>query len=162
MRLRLDACTFLWLAADDEQLTPRARSMGRSPDNDVFLSALCAWEISIKHRLGRLPLPESPVRYVVSRRVRETLQIEPLRFDESSAVHEGLLPPHHRDPFDRGLIVQAILNGMTLVTPDPVIARYLVPPGDLESRAVDGGAGSLGATDQVDAGDGDRRTGSSK
>ena len=44
-----------------------------------------------------------------------------------SAVHEGLLPPHHRDPFDRGLIAQAIVNGMTLVTPDPLIARYPVP-----------------------------------
>ena len=127
----------------------------------MFLSTLCAWEISIKHRLGRFPLPESPVRYVVSR--REALQIEPLRLDESSsAVHEELVPPHHRDPFDRGLIAQEILNGMTLVPPDPVIARYPVPPGDLESRAVDGGARSLGATDQVDAGDGDRWTGSSK
>ena len=125
MRLLLDTCTFLWLAADDAQLTPHARSMCRSPDNDVFLSALCAWEIAIKHRIGRLPLPESPVRYVVSR--REALQLEPLAFDEASAVHEGLLPPHHRDPFDRGLIAQAIVKGMTLVTPDPVIARYPVP-----------------------------------
>lgn len=125
MRLLLDTCTFLWLAADDAQLTARARSVCRSPDNDVFLSALCAWEISIKHRLGRLPLPESPVRFVVSR--REALQLEPLSFDESSAAHEGLLPPHHRDPFDRGLIAQAIVNGMTLVTPDPIIARYPVP-----------------------------------
>ena len=125
MRLLVDTCTFLWLAADDRRLTPHARSMCRSPDNDVFLSALCAWEIAIKHRLGRLPLPESPVRYVVSR--REALQLEPLSFDEFCAVHEGLLPPHHRDPFDRGLIAQAIVNGMTLVTPDPVIAHYPVP-----------------------------------
>ncbi|MDE0446777.1 MAG: type II toxin-antitoxin system VapC family toxin [Spirochaetaceae bacterium] len=125
MRLLVDTCTFLWLAADDRRLTPHARSMCRSPDNDVFLSALCAWEIAIKHRLGCLPLPESPVRYVVSR--REALQLEPLSFDESCAVHEGLLPPHHRDPFDRGLIAQAIVNGMTLVTPDPVIAHYPVP-----------------------------------
>ena len=99
--------------------------MCRSPDNDVFLSALCAWEISIKHRIGRLPLPEPPVRYVVSR--REALHLKPLRFDESSAVREGLLPPHHRDPFDRGLVAQAIVNEMTLVTPDPEIARYPVP-----------------------------------
>ena len=53
MRLLLDTCTFLWLAADDARLTPRARSTCRSPDNAVFLSAVCAWEISIKHRLGR-------------------------------------------------------------------------------------------------------------
>jgi len=125
VRLLLDTCTFLWLAADDARLTPRARSTCRSPDNAVFLSAVCAWEISIKHRLGRLPLPEPPVRYVASR--REALRIEPLSFDESSAGHEGLLPPHHRDPFDRGLIAQAIVNGMTLVTPDPLIARYPVP-----------------------------------
>ena len=125
MKLLLDTCTFLWLAADDPQLSSVARARCRSPDNDVFLSSLTAWEISIKHRLGRLPLPEPPARYVVSRRT--WLELEPLPFDEACAAHDALLPSHHRDPFDRGLVSQAILNGMTIVTPDLAIASYPAP-----------------------------------
>lgn len=125
MRLLLDTCTFLWLAADDPQLTETARTACRDPGNEVFLSALSAWEIAIKHRLGRLPLPERPDRYVTSR--RQWLQLRPLAFDEDSAAHDALLPGHHRDPFDRGLVSQAILKGMTIVTPDDLIARYPAP-----------------------------------
>lgn len=125
MRLLLDTCTFLWLAADDPQLSEEARVHCRDPGNEVYLSALSAWEIAIKHRLGRLPLPEPPPQYVASRRA--WLQVLPLAFDEAAAAHDALLPPLHRDPFDRGLVSQAILNGMTIVTPDPAITRYPAP-----------------------------------
>ena len=125
MRLLLDTCTFLWLAADDPNLSSAARSSCRDPANDVYLSALSAWEIAIKHRLGRLPLPESPTRYIVGR--RQWLQVEPLAFDEATAAHDVLLPPLHSDPFDRGLVAQAILHHMTIVTPDPAIAQYPAP-----------------------------------
>lgn len=122
MKLLLDTCTFLWLAADDPQLSAHAKDACRDPANALYLSALSAWEITIKHRLGRLPLPEPPSRYVASR--RSWLCIDPLDFDEAAATHEAVLPTHHRDPFDRGLVSQAILLGMSIVTPDPTIARY--------------------------------------
>lgn len=125
MKLLLDTCTFLWLAADDPQLSALAKEACRDPGNAVYLSALSAWEITIKSRLGRLPLPEPPARYVASR--REWLCLEPLAFDDTAATHDALLPPHHRDPFDRGLVSQAILLGMSIVTPDPAIARYPAP-----------------------------------
>ena len=125
MKLLLDTCTFLWLAADAPELTPLVRQSCTDPGNDVYLSAISAWEITIKHRIGRLPLPEPPNRYVTSR--RQWLRIEALAFDETCAAHDALLPPHHRDPFDRGLVSQAILNGMTIVTPDEAIARYPAP-----------------------------------
>jgi PIN domain nuclease of toxin-antitoxin system len=125
VKLLLDTCTFLWLAADDPQLSRVARDACRDSGNAVYLSALSAWEIAIKHRLGRLPLPEPPPRYVSSR--RSWLCLEPLDFDESAATHESVLPPLHRDPFDRGLVSQAILLGMSIVTPDPAIARYPAP-----------------------------------
>jgi len=125
LKLLLDTCTFLWLAADDRQLSAAAHRACREPGNAVFLSALSAWEIAIKHRLGRLPLPEPPERWVSSR--RRWLQIEPLPFDEIAATHDALLPAHHRDPFDRGLVSQAILHGLSIVTPDPDIARYPAP-----------------------------------
>ena len=125
MRLLLDTCTFLWLAADDPRLSARARADCRTMENVVYLSALSAWEIAIKHRLGRLPLPLPPNTYVASR--REWLAIRPLAFGESSAAHDALLPPLHRDPFDRGLVSQAILHALTIVTPDPAIQAYPVP-----------------------------------
>ena len=125
MKLLVDTCTFLWLAAADPQLTPAALSACRDPENTVYLSALSAWEIALKHRIGRLPLPESPRRYVTSR--RDWLGLEPLAFDERAAAHDALLPPLHHDPFDRGLVSQAILYGMTIVTPDEMIARYPAP-----------------------------------
>ena len=125
MRLLLDTCTFLWLAADAPELSSTARDSCRDPGNEIFLSAVSVWEIAIKYRLGRLALPEPPARYVVSRRT--WLQIEPLAFDEAGAVHDALLPTHHRDPFDRALVSQAILGGMSIVTPDTEIGRYPAP-----------------------------------
>lgn len=125
MRLLLDTCTFLWLAADAPELSSTARDSCRDPGNEIFLSAVSVWEIAIKYRLGRLALPEPPARYVVSRRT--WLQIEPLAFDEASAVHDALLPAHHRDPFDRALVSQAILGGMSIVTPDTEIGHYPAP-----------------------------------
>lgn len=125
MRLLLDTCTFLWLASDAPHLSATARSACRNPENEVYLSALSAWEIAIKHRLGRLPLPEPPHRYVATR--RQWLELETLTFDEAAAAQDALLPSHHRDPFDRGLVSQAILNGLTIVTPDADIAQYPAP-----------------------------------
>jgi len=58
---------------------------------------------------------------------RKWLQLESLSFDETAAAHDALLPAHHRDPFDRGLVSQAILNGLSIVTPDPEIGRYPAP-----------------------------------
>ena len=125
MKLLVDTCTFLWLAADDPALSSVARAACRSPGNEVYLSALSAWEIALKYRLGRLPLPAPPGRYVADR--RRWLQLRPLAFDEACAAHEALLPAHHADPFDRGLVSQAILHGMILVTPDPDLERYPAP-----------------------------------
>lgn len=113
------------MAADDERLSRAARQACREPTNLVFLSALTAWEIAIKHKLGRLPLPEPPERYLPSRRA--WLRLEPLPFDEAAAAHDALLPDLHRDPFDRGLVSQAILRGLKIVTPDPEIGRYPAP-----------------------------------
>jgi PIN domain nuclease of toxin-antitoxin system len=113
------------MAADDSQLSPVARRACIDPSNDVFLSAISAWEIAIKYRLGRLPLPEPPQTYVPGR--RRWMQIEELAFDEAAASHTHLLPAHHRDPFDRALVAQAIVHGLTVATPDLLLAAYPVP-----------------------------------
>jgi PIN domain nuclease of toxin-antitoxin system len=125
MRLLVDTCTFLWLAADSDELSSRAKAACVDPSHHVFLSAISAWEISIKNHLGRLNLPAPAAGFVASR--REFLQLTPLPFDEAAAAHTSVLPAHHRDPFDRALVSQAILHGLTIVTPDAEVARYPAP-----------------------------------
>lgn len=124
MNLLLDTCTFLWSIAGGDEISDVARTALADPSNDVYLSSVSAWEITVKHALGRLPLPEPPERYVPSQRIARG--IEPLALDEEAALHLSRLPPLHRDPFDRMLVCQALIGALTIVTPDADIARYPV------------------------------------
>ena len=124
MKLLLDTCTFLWAIAGGAELSKAARDALTNPDNDVYLSAVSAWEIAVKHALGRLPLPEPPDRYVPAQRRARGVAALPL--DEDAALQLVRLPHLHRDPFDRMLVCQALAGALTLVTPDPEIARYPV------------------------------------
>lgn len=124
MKLLLDTCTFLWLAGGGRSLSAAAAQAVRDPSNEVLLSTVSTWEIVVKHRMGRLPLPESPDKLIpTERRLRG---IAALVFDEESAMQGLRLPPLHRDPFDRMLIAQAIALGLAIVTPDPLITQYPV------------------------------------
>lgn len=122
MRVLLDTCTFLWLAIDAPQLTDRAREIFRRPENEVYLSSVSTWEIAVKHELGRLRLPEPPETYIPALRQRHG--VAPLALSEEATLHLGRLPALHRDPFDRMLVCQAIVEGLVLLTPDPAITRY--------------------------------------
>ena len=122
MKVLLDTCTFLWIAVDAPDLSETARDVFRDPDNDVYLSAASAWEIAVKHRLGRLPLPETPQVYVPT--LSETHGIESLPISEDETLHLQRLPRLHRDPFDRILVCQAIVRGMVLLTPDAAFEQY--------------------------------------
>lgn len=94
------------------------------PENEVFLSAVSVWEISVKHGLGRLPLPEPPERFVPLQRERHGIDVLPL--EEEAALYLNRLPSSHRDPFDRMLICQAIVHGMVILTPDELVTQYPV------------------------------------
>ncbi|MDD5306064.1 MAG: type II toxin-antitoxin system VapC family toxin [Deltaproteobacteria bacterium] len=124
MKLLLDTCTFLWITLDAPELSKRCRELYLDPENEVHFSAVSAWEIAIKNQLGRLPLPEPPERFVPIQREKHGIAALPL--DEISALHARRLPPLHQDPFDRMLVCQAIVNGMTILTPDEHISRYPV------------------------------------
>jgi PIN domain nuclease of toxin-antitoxin system len=122
MKLLLDTCAFLWIVADASELSRRARGLFEAADNEVYLSAASAWEIAVKHGLGRLPLPDPPDRFV--RDMREAHGISPLPIDEESTLHVSRLPALHRDPFDRMIVSQAIVHGLTILTPDTLITQY--------------------------------------
>jgi len=124
VRLLLDTCTFLWLTGGGRKLSPPAASAIANPSNDVLLSAVSVWEIALKYRAGKLPLPEPPDRLIPAR--RQTRGITSLDFDEDSALQVLRLPALHRDPFDRMLISQAIAHSLAIVTPDRSITQYPV------------------------------------
>lgn len=124
MKIILNTCPFLWLASADHRLSPLARELISDPGNEVFFSAVSAWEISVKHWIRRLPLPEglTPAEFVPEARRRHS--VEPLPVIESEAFELTRLPTLHSDPFDRMLICQAIANEMAIVTPDRLIRQY--------------------------------------
>ena len=122
MKILLDTCTFLWIGIDAPELSDTARAQFLDENNEVYLSAVSAWEIAVKHTLGRLHLPDPLERYIATR--REQHGIAPLPLDEAATLQLPKLPDWHRDPFDRMLICQAIAGTMAILTPDPQIARY--------------------------------------
>lgn len=124
MKLLLDTCTFLWIITDDAELSLSARALFVDPANDVYLSAVSVWEVSVKFTLGKLPLPQLPERFIPDQRERHG--IAPLALEERAALYLHRLPSLHKDPFDRMLICQAIQHELTLLTPDPLITQYAV------------------------------------
>ena len=124
MRLLLDTCTFLWLNGDLGKLPPRVLEACESLENELFLSAISAWEIAVKWAAHRLTLPQEPAVWVPSRRERNG--IASLAVTEEAVLQVTKLPALHRDPFDRMLVCQAIVEGLAVVTPDPLIRQYPV------------------------------------
>lgn len=125
MRLLLDTAAFIWLVEGDAKLGTSMRGLVTDVANDVFLSAASAWEIVIKHGLGRLALRLPPDEYVTQQ--RRLHRIESLPIGEAAALQVEKLPSVHRDPFDRIIVAQAIVEGLTIVTGDPLIKAYPVP-----------------------------------
>lgn len=124
MKLLLDTCAFLWVVTGSAELSPRARDAFQSPANEVYLSPVSAWEIAVKHALGRLPLTDPPDQLVPAQ--RRAHRIDELPLTEDAVLYLPKLPDWHKDPFDRMLVCQALASGLTLLTPDPELARYPV------------------------------------
>jgi PIN domain nuclease of toxin-antitoxin system len=124
MKLLVDTCAFLWMAVESPRLSKTAVAALLDRNNELYLSAASAWEIAIKYAAGRLPLPKKPEIFVPT--TRRASGIASLTVDEESALHAGRLPALHADPFDRMLVAQAIVHGMTILTPDPQIEQYAV------------------------------------
>jgi PIN domain nuclease of toxin-antitoxin system len=119
MRLLLDTHILLWWLADSPSLSARADALIADPANEVFLSPLSLWEIAIKAHLGKITANVDEVRTAAL-----ASGFTPLPFTLEHAVAVAQLPDHHRDPFDRGMIAQARVEPMHLVTHDATVAAY--------------------------------------
>lgn len=116
MTLLLDTHTVLWWFNND-RLVARAADAIADPDNLVYVSVVSIWEISIKQTIGKLPINDEFYSIVYE-------DFEPLHITVSDARTAGSLPRHHRDPFDRMLVAQALARDLTLVSRDPALSPY--------------------------------------
>ena len=121
MRLLLDTHALLWWLADNPRLGVDARTAVADPVSEVFVSAASAWEIAIKKAIGKLEAPDDLPEQIRSHHFSE------LPIKVSHALAAGSLPRHHEDPFDRLLVAQARIEGLTLVSHDQWAPAYGVP-----------------------------------
>lgn len=124
MKLLLDTQLLLWAAGEPERLSPRARQQINDARNELLFSAASLWEVAIKSGLGREDFRVEP--RVLRRALLDNGYVE-LPVTSEHAVNVDALPPLHKDPFDRLLLSQAMVEGITLLTADAQLARYRGP-----------------------------------
>lgn len=117
-RLLLDTQVLLWWLEDNPSLGSKAKASITDGYNEVYISATTTWEISIKKALGKLTAPNDMDTIV------EEEKFIKLPITLYHGQMAGMLPPHHRDPFDRMLIAQAQAEGLTIVTSDGIFSKY--------------------------------------
>ena len=123
MKLLLDTHILLWAAAEPEQLSTKAKTLIENPQNQLYFSAACLWEIAIKNKLGRA---DFKVDLPVLRRNLLDNGFEEIAINGAHTLALDTLPPIHKDPFDRILIAQANVEGITLMTADSAVVEYKV------------------------------------
>lgn len=120
MRLLLDTHVLIWILGSDPRLRAETRAAIEDIEHDIVVSAVSAWEIEIKRALGKLDAPRDLGEQLAGARfVQLAISVE-------HAIAAGSLPLHHRDLFDRMLVAQAQLEGLTIVTRDPRFEPYSV------------------------------------
>jgi PIN domain nuclease of toxin-antitoxin system len=124
VRALLDTHAFIWWANNDPLLTPVAKNVIGDTSNEIFLSAVCTWEMAIKIAIGKLTLA-SPLQSFVLSQISQ-YQFKPLLITHDHTYQVETLPRHHNDPFDRLLIAQALVENLVILTRDPQIQRYNV------------------------------------
>jgi len=124
MRLLLDTHLLLWAVGPDERLSAQARRLMGDADNELCFSVASIWEVAIKHGRGRDDFQVDP--RLLRRELVDNLYRElPVTGEHAAAI--ASLPPLHRDPFDRMLVAQSMVEGIMLLTSDPLVAQYPAP-----------------------------------
>ena len=122
MRYLLDPHAFLWFITNDPKLSNTMAQAILDPAHEVFVSLVTPWEIAIKIGLGKLALSE-PLHVAIPREIkRNKLKLLQITLDHTFLVSS--LPHHHRDPFDRLLVAQAIVEGLPILSVDPALDAY--------------------------------------
>ena len=122
MRCLLDTHTLIWWMTNDPHLSRPARGLIEQADNTSLVSAVSAWEIATKVRLGRLPAAADLIQDFVADLARERIEI--LAVSADHGIRAGLLPGPHQDPFDRMLIAQALAENIPIVSNDQALDGY--------------------------------------
>ncbi len=122
MRLLLDTHAFFWWLSGSRRLSLPARQAIGDEDNEVLISAASAWEISTKHRIGKLPDAEALALDIPGAIAGQNFEELPITVEH--AARAGSLPGPHRDPFDRMLIAQALSGNLVLVSIESLFDRY--------------------------------------
>lgn len=124
MKLLLDTHAFIWWASAPERLSDEALAACQGRNNSLILSVASVWEMQIKLQLGKLKLKSSLNSLIETQQRANDLQILPVELRHVLALSD--LPPHHKDPFDRLLIAQALAEDALLVSADAMFSRYSV------------------------------------
>jgi PIN domain nuclease of toxin-antitoxin system len=122
MKLLVDTQCWLWMNASPEKFSDRTRALLLDPNTLRMLSAASIWEIGIKYHLGKLPLPVTPTDYVPARLT--LTRTAPLSISVTHALRAGALPLLHRDPFDRMIVAQALVEGVPVLSSDRQLDGY--------------------------------------
>ncbi|SLM33165.1 PilT protein domain protein [Desulfamplus magnetovallimortis] len=124
MKILLDTHVFLWWIIDEPKLSPTACDLIGNGNNDLYWSTASSWEVAIKYALGRLPLPDDPLTFIIEE--LEENDVKSLSISHIHAFEAALLPLHHKDPFDRMLIAQARTESMVILSCDSCFGFYEV------------------------------------
>lgn len=122
MRALLDTHSFLWFIAGDAHLSALARQTIEDLDNEMFISTANLWEIAIQVSIGKLGLGGPYEQFIPQELKRQKMVVLPIEVAHLSVVSQ--LPLHHRDPFDRLIIAQALTEGMPIISVDEVFDAY--------------------------------------
>lgn len=125
MRILLDTNVLVWWLTEDKRLTPANYELISEPSNVVFVSVCSIWEIAIKASIGKLHLAGSIEQLVQPALRQNDIEFLPIRIEQVIPVET--MPFHHSDPFDRLLVAQAQVEGLTLLTSDMRLRAYDVP-----------------------------------
>lgn len=124
MKILLDTATLLWICCDPARLSPVAGAAYADMQNTLYVSVASLWELIVKNRIGKLPLPLPLDELIEPLKRSRAVRILPLT--GSAVLRLNGLPDVHRDPFDRMLVCQAIDESLTILTPDALIKAYPV------------------------------------
>jgi len=122
MKILLDTHTWLWWMTESKTLSPTAFDMISDTDNQSVVSVVSVWEVAIKWRLEKLDLPEPPRTFIPSRLERDGFSV--LHVTLSHVLQVADLPDHHKDPFDRLLIAQSLVEDVPLLSRDELVSQY--------------------------------------